>query len=171
MADDFQPNTPELLQNNERYAATVHDPGVAGRPTRRLAVVACMDCRIDVDAVLGLGPGDAHVIRNAGGVITDDVIRSLHLSQRALGTREIVLIHHTGCGVEGLDEAALMSDIEAETGARPSWSFHSFADAADDVRSSIRRLVDSPFVPVSDHIRGFVLDVAGGRLIEVDPSV
>lgn len=167
MADDFRPGTPELIVRNERYASERHDASVPGKPSRGLAVVACMDCRIDVEVVLGLEPGDSHVIRNAGGIVTDDVIRSLCLSQRALGTREIVLIHHTKCGVQGLDEPALMADIESETGERPTWSFGSFADPEQDVRDSIARLTASPFVPESGHIRGFVFDVDDGRLIEV----
>ena len=160
-------NTNELLANNEAYAESFADSGMPPVPARRVAVVACMDARLDVERALGLSPGDAHVIRNAGGVVTDDVIRSLCLSQRALWTREIVLIHHTKCGVQGLDEAALRAELQAEVGIAPSWSLESFEDLEDDVRQSMRRLRASPFIPHTDQMRGFVYDVDTGVLHEV----
>lgn len=167
MSDDFTPCTDELLENNRAFAAERFDPSVAGAPTRHLAVVACMDCRLDVEVLLGLGPGEAHVIRNAGGIVSDDVVRSLVLSQRALGTREIVLVHHSSCGVQGLDEGALYEQLVAETGMRPTWSTQGFADVDDDVRQSLTTLRTCPFLPHTDHIRGFVYDVGTGLLREI----
>ncbi len=158
----------DLLEHNARYAAAFDRPDLPGPPRLARAVVACMDARLDVAAALGLDLGAAHVIRNAGGIVTDDVIRSLCLSQRALGTREIVLVHHTRCGVEGLDDEAFASAVEADVGQRPPWRFGGFADVEDDVRRSAQLLRDSPFVPHTDHIRGFVYDVDTGRLHEVD---
>ena len=140
----------------------------AMKPTKGLAVVACMDCRLDVRAVLDIGDDEAHIIRNGGGVITDDVIRSLCLSQRSLGTRTIALVHHTDCGLEGLDPESFYAGLEAEVGVRPSWELLSFEDAADDVRASIRMLEASPFVPHTDDIQGYVYDVASGDLRSVD---
>lgn len=157
----------ELLDRNARYADRFDRPDLPGPPSRGLAVVACMDARLDVAAALGIDLGEAHVIRNAGGIVTDDVIRSLCLSQRALGTRRIVLVHHTRCGVQGLDDESFADGVEADVGERPPWPFGGFADAEDDVRESARRLVASPFVPVTDEIRGFVYDVDTGRLHEV----
>ena len=127
-----------------------------------------MDARIDLTAALGIANGDAHVLRNAGGIVTDDTIRSLCLSQRALGTREIMVVHHTKCGVLGIDEAAFRRDLATEVGIAPTWSVGTFDDVEDDVRQSIRRLQLSPFVPHTDQIRGFVYDVETGRLCEVD---
>ena len=167
MDEQLSLNTPELLTNNEAHAASFEGADLPAAPARRVAIVACMDARLDVSRALGLRNGDAHVIRNAGGVVTDDVIRSLCLSQRALGTREIMLIHHTKCGVQGLDEAALRADLVSEVGVAPTWSVETFADVEEDVRQSMRRLEASPFVPYTDHMRGFVYDVDTGHLIEV----
>lgn len=167
MTDDFHPSTPELLDGNAAFARGFDGAGMPAVPARRLAVVACMDARLDVLGLLGLRSGEAHIIRNAGGVVTDDVIRSLCLSQRLLGTREVVLVHHTGCGLELLDEHRFLAELEAETGVRPSWPLEAFADPYDDVAESMRRLHTSPFLPCKEHIRGFVYDVADGKLHEV----
>ncbi len=164
--DEFAPNADELLANNGRYIERFDDHDLALRPRRRLAIVACMDSRMDIFEMLGLAHGDAHIIRNAGGVVTDDVIRSLVLSQRLLETREIILLHHTDCGLQRVVGDTLMEEIEAETGIRPSWSLESFKDPFQDVRQSIRRLQVSPFVAHKDHIRGFVYQVEDGRLVE-----
>lgn len=167
MTEPFTPSADELLANNAEYSERFHDSDLAVAPTRNLAVVACMDSRMDIFQILGLGNGEAHVIRNAGGVVTDDVIRSLALSQRALGTREIVLIHHTRCGVQGLDEAGFRRQLAADVGVTPPWSVDGFDDVEDDVRQSIRRLRNSPFIEHDRHIRGFVYEVETGRLREV----
>ena len=169
MTGGFQPSTPELLAGNAAFARGFDGAGMPAAPARRLAVVACMDARLDVPRTLGLQAGEAHIIRNAGGVITDDVIRSLCLSQRLLGTREVVLVHHTGCGLQLLDEQRFLAELEAETGIRPSWPLEAFADPHDDVVESMRRLHSSPFLPCKDHIRGFVYDVTDGRLHEARP--
>lgn len=132
-----------------------------------MAVVTCMDSRMDIFPLLGLGHGEAHIIRNAGGVITDDVIRSLCLSQRYLGTREIVLVHHTDCGLQMVTEDGLKSEIEAEIGVKPWWAVESFDDPYVDVRQSMRRLEMTPFIPHKEHVRGFVYDVLTGRINEV----
>lgn len=162
----FQPSGDELIANNARYVAGFTDRGLALRPRRRLAVVACMDSRMDMFQMLGLAHGEAHVIRNAGGVVTDDVIRSLVLSQRSLGTREIILVHHTNCGLQAVNEDSFKSEIEAETGIRPWWALESFTDPFANVRQCIKRLQLSPFIPHKDHIRGFVYDVDTGALTE-----
>lgn len=158
--------TQEYLTNNARYSQTFSGP-LPMPPSRNIAVVACMDARLDVYRVLGIAEGEAHVIRNAGGVATDDVIRSLAISQRLLGTREIVLIHHTDCGMLTFSDDEFRTAIQAETGIRPPWAAEAFPDPADDVRQSIARIVASPFVPHRDAVRGFVFDVASGRLAEV----
>ena len=165
--DNFSPNADELLGYNENFVTRFADHGLSVTPRRHLAIVACMDCRMDVFQILGLAHGDAHVIRNAGGVVTDDVVRSLVLSQRALATQEIVLIHHTDCGLQNFDEAAFYDELAAESGLKPWWSLEAFRDPYDDVRQSINRLLHSPFIKFKDHIRGFVYDVANGRLNEV----
>lgn len=139
-------------------------------PTRRLAVVACMDSRLNLHKILGLDDGEAHIIRNGGGVVTDDVIRSLCLSQRELGTREIVLVHHTDCGLQNVDEEAFRAELEADYGVKPRWALESFKDPYLDVRESIQRLRTSPFVPHTEHISGFVYDVVAGRLNAVDEA-
>jgi carbonic anhydrase len=153
----------DLLARNEKYAATFPGPA-SGRPELRLAVVACMDSRLDVQAALGLSAGEAHVIRNAGGVVTDDVVRSLVISQRLLGTREIVLIHHTDCGMAKFTDDGLKAEIEKDTGIRPPWAMEAFADPDADVVQSIARLKASPFIPFTGKIRGFVFEVETGRL-------
>jgi carbonic anhydrase len=159
--------TDELLDNNERYAKEFDKGHLPLPPARHVAVVACMDARLDVHELLGLDEGDAHVIRNAGGAITDDAVRSLAISQRLLGTREIVLIHHTDCGMLTFTDGALKAQIQAEVGIRPPFALESFADLDADVRQSIARVKASPFVPHREHVRGFVYDVKTGRLREV----
>ncbi|MEU6697228.1 carbonic anhydrase [Pseudonocardia sp. NPDC046786] len=158
--------TDELLENNARYAESFSGP-LPLPPARKLAVVACMDARIDVYRVLGLNEGESHVIRNAGGVITDDEIRSLAISQRLLGTEEIILIHHTDCGMLTFTDDAFKKSIQDETGIKPEWAAESFNDLDTDVRQSIARIKANPFVPKKDSIRGFVFDVATGKLNEV----
>lgn len=165
----FIPNTDELLANNARYVEAFADHDLALRPRRKLAIVACMDSRMDIFQMLGLGHGDAHIIRNAGGVVTDDVIRSLVLSQRLLGTREIILLHHTDCGMQRLIGDTLKDEIESETGIRPGWAFESFKDPYQNVRQSIRRLQVNPFIQHKEHIRGFVYRVESGHLDETTP--
>jgi carbonic anhydrase len=160
--------TEEFIAANERYAQEFAKGGRPMPPARKVAVVACMDARIETGGLLGLEEGDAHVIRNAGGVVTDDVIRSLAISQRLLGTEEIVLIHHTDCGMLTFKDDAVKADIEAETGLRPSFALEAFSDLETDIRQSIRRIQASPFVPRKDRIRGFVYDVDTGRLAEVE---
>jgi carbonic anhydrase len=156
----------DYLAHNEEYA-TGHAGGQPVRPAQHVAVVACMDSRMRIFPMLGLTGGEAHVIRNAGGTVTDDVIRSLAISQRLLGTTEIMLIHHTDCGLQKTTEDEFKGAIEAETGIRPPWAVEAFTDAAADVRQSIGRLTASPFIPHKDSIRGFVFDVDTGKLGEV----
>lgn len=158
--------TDDLLKNNEAYAAQFTGP-LPLPPSKQIAVVACMDARLNVYAILGLGDGESHVIRNAGGVITEDEIRSLAISQRLLGTKEIILIHHTDCGMVTFTDDAFKKSIEDETGIRPAWAAEAFPDAAEDVKQSIHRIESSPFIPIKDSIRGFVFDVATGKLNEV----
>ncbi len=157
----------ELLARNERYAYSMADQHLGAEPSLRVAVVACMDARLDVFTALGLGEGEAHVIRNAGGVVTDDVIRSLAISQRKLGTREVMLLHHTRCGMEGLDEDAFRAELEADAGTPPPFAIRSFADVDADLRDSILRLRDSELLPHREAVRGFVYDVDTHRLREV----
>ncbi len=164
----FTPNADDLVEKNKAYAADFDDHALAVRPTRKMALVTCMDSRIDAFQVLGLENGESHIIRNAGGVVTDDVIRSLCLSQRFLGTREIILVHHTDCGLHNLDEAAFRADLEAETGVKPWWSLEAFADPYADVRQSMERIRMTPFITHKDHVRGFVYDVSDGLLKEVE---
>ena len=158
--------TDELLANNDRYAKSFQG-GLPVPPSRHLAVVACMDARLNVYAILGLGDGEAHVIRNAGGVITDDEIRSLAISQRLLGTNEIILIHHTECGMLTFTDDEFKAAIQADTGIKPEWAAEAFADLDEDVRQSINRIKASPFIPHKDSVRGFVFDVGTGKLREV----
>jgi carbonic anhydrase len=158
--------TDEFLRNNAAYAEQFAGP-LPMPPSRHVAVVACMDARLHVSAVLGLKEGEAHVIRNAGGVVTDDEIRSLAISQRLLGTTEIILIHHTDCGMLTFTDDAFRRSIQDETGIKPPWSAESFTDLEEDVRQSIARIMASPFIPHKDAIRGFVFDVATGKLNEV----
>ncbi|MFF4711703.1 beta-class carbonic anhydrase [Streptomyces eurythermus] len=161
--------TDRLLAANQRYAEAFKDPGMDARPVLHVAVVACMDARLDLHEALGLELGDCHTIRNAGGVVTDDVIRSLTISQRKLGTRSVVLIHHTNCGLEALTED-FRSELEMEVGQRPAWAVESFRDVDQDVRQSMQRVRTSPFLLHTDDVRGFVFDVRTGLLREVDPA-
>ncbi|HUF97303.1 MAG TPA: carbonic anhydrase [Ilumatobacter sp.] len=163
----FVPNADELLRRNREYADAFVDEHMEVAPRRHLAIVACMDSRMDIFEILGLGHGDAHVIRNAGGVITDDVIRSLCLSQRYLGTREVILMHHTDCGLQAVTEDKLKAELEAELGVKPWWALESFVDPYVDTAQSMRRLQMTPFLPYLDNVRGFVYDVDTGMLNEV----
>ena len=157
----------ELLANNARYADNFDKGDLPLPPRLNLAVVACMDARIDVHGLLGIAEGDAHVIRNAGGVITDDAIRSLTISQRLLGTTSIMLIHHTDCGMLTFRDDDVKDAITAATGIRPSFALEAFGDLEEDVRQSIARIQASPFIPNKDDVRGFVYDCATGKLNEV----
>lgn len=159
--------TDDLLANNERYAASFDKADLPLPPAIKTAVVACMDARLNVYGALGLQEGDAHVIRNAGGVVTDDAIRSLAISQRLLGTEEIVLIHHTDCGMLTFSDDEFKASIEQETGIRPEWATEAFSNLDGDVRQSIARIKASPFIPRKDSVRGFVYEVESGRLREV----
>jgi carbonic anhydrase len=158
--------TDELLANNAAYAAGFDSGGLPRTPARKVAVVTCLDARLNVHAVLGLEDGEANVIRNAGGVVTDDVIRSLAISQRKLGTEEIILIHHTDCGMLTFTDDEFSASIEAETGIRPTWAAGTFDDLDVDVRRSIARIKASPFLPHTNAVRGFVYDVTTGKLRE-----
>ncbi len=160
-------STDSFVANAGRYAAAFDQGDLPVPPAMHAAVVACMDARINLYALLGLATGDAHLIRNAGGVVTDDVIRSLTISQRLLGTTEIVLIHHTGCGMLMFRDDELKAQIEADTGLRPPFALEAFPDLDADVRQSIARIKASPFIPHKDSVRGFVYDVETGRLREV----
>jgi len=159
--------TEQLLANNAAYASSFTKGDLAMPPGKKTVVVACMDARLDPARVLGLEEGDAHVIRNAGGVVTDDAIRSLVISQRLLGTEEIVLIHHTDCGMLTFSDDALKDAIQADTGIRPPFALEAFSDLDANVRQSIARIKASPFVPRTDQVRGFVYDVKTGQLREV----
>ena len=158
--------TDELLANNARYTETFAGP-LPLPPSKHVAVVACMDARLNVYGLLGLNEGEAHVIRNAGGVVTDDEIRSLSISQRLLGTKEIILIHHTDCGMLTFTDDEFKKGIQDETGLKPQWAAESFTDLDTDVRQSVNRIKASPFIPHTDQVRGFVFDVATGKLNEV----
>ncbi len=158
--------TDQYLANNEVYATTFTGP-LPLPPSKHVAVVACMDARLDVYRILGLGDGEAHVIRNAGGVITDDEIRSLAISQRLLGTKEIILIHHTDCGMLTFTDDDFKRGIQEEIGIKPNWAAESFVDLEADVRQSLRRIEASPFVTKHESLRGFIFDVATGKLTEV----
>ncbi|CAN5515205.1 carbonic anhydrase [soil metagenome] len=157
----------DLIANNERYAEGFSEADLASRPAKRLAVVACMDARLDLHKILGLEVGDAHVIRNAGGVITDNEIRSLAISQHLLGTEAIVLVHHTDCGMLTFTDEELEDRLERATGEKPEWKARSFPDLDENLRDSIARVRDNPFVPNTDDVRGFVYEVETGRLREV----
>lgn len=161
------PNADELLENNRTYQETFADRHLSMTPTRRLAIVACMDSRMDIFAMLGLGKGEAHIIRNAGGVVTDDVIRSLCLSQRLLGTDEVILIHHTDCSLEKIEDHEFLEGLETDTGERPPWALGSFEDPYEDTVASIDRIRSSPFLPNRHRVRGFVYHTDTGELIEV----
>ena len=158
----------ELLEKNEIFAAALAEKHLEVAPRRHLAIVTCMDSRLDVFAALGLGDGEAHVLRNAGGVITDDVIRSLAISQRLLGTREVMLIHHSDCGMQKISDDGFRAELQEETGVAPSFAIESFKDLDADLRQSILRVRRSVFLPHRDAVRGFVYDVDTHRLREVD---
>jgi carbonic anhydrase len=162
--------TDQLLENNGRFAATFDKGDKPMPPASKVAVVACMDARLHVSALLGLDIGDAHIIRNAGGVVSDDAVRSLVISQRLLGTNEIILIHHTDCGMLTFRDDDVKAQIEVDTGIRPSFALEAFADVDEDVRQSIARVKASPFIPHRDNVRGFVYDVRTGRLNEVSAA-
>jgi carbonic anhydrase len=159
--------TDELLRSAEEYAAGFDKGDLPLPPARRVAVLACMDARLNPQALLGLAEGDGHVIRNAGGVASDDAIRSLAISQRLLGTEEIVLIHHTDCGMLTFSDDEFRRQVQEETGIKPPWAAEAFPDIAEDVRQSIARITASPFIPRRDRVRGFIYDVTTGRLSEV----
>ncbi|MGC2206917.1 MAG: carbonic anhydrase [Candidatus Dormiibacterota bacterium] len=161
------PITDQVLINNSLYADAFTKGDLPLPPRLKLAVLACMDARLDVHKILGLDEGDAHVIRNAGGVATDDAIRSLVISQRLLGTEEIVLLHHTDCGMLTFRDDDVKRQIEEETGIRPAFALEAFPDLAQDVRQSIRRIIESPFIPRKASVRGFIYDVKSGRVSEV----
>jgi carbonic anhydrase len=158
--------TDELLANNAEYAAQFSGP-LPLPPAKHVAVLACMDARINVYGVLGLNEGEAHVIRNAGGVVTEDEIRSLAISQRLLGTEEIILIHHTDCGMLTFTDDDFKKSIQEDVGVKPAWAAEAFSDLDTDVRQSIARIRNSPYIPKKDSVRGFVFDVATGKLNEV----
>jgi carbonic anhydrase len=160
--------TDELLRNAERYAESFDKGDLPLPPAKKVAVIACMDARLLPSRILGLEEGDAHVIRNAGGVVTDDEIRSLAISQRLLGTEEIILIHHTDCGMLTFTDDAFRRSVQDDTGIKPEWAAEAFPDLDEDVRQSVARIQASPFVPRKHSIRGFVYEVETGRLREVD---
>ncbi len=160
-------STDDLLQNAREYAASFDKADLPLPPARKVAVLACMDARLVPSRILGLKEGDAHVLRNAGGVVTDDAIRSLAISQRLLGTQEIVLLHHTDCGMLTLSDDEFKRSIQDETGIKPAWATEAFGDLEEDVRQSIARIQASPFIPNKDSVRGFVYDVHSGEVREV----
>ncbi len=162
--------TEKLIENNQSYAARFDRGDVPLPPARGVAVVACMDARLHVNQILGLEVGDAHIIRNAGGAVTDDAIRSLLISQRLLGTREIILIHHTDCGMLTFRDDGVKAQVQADTGIRPAFALEAFADLDEDVRQSIARIQASPLIPHRDSVRGFIYDVRTGQLREVSPA-
>jgi carbonic anhydrase len=159
--------TDELLRNAERYADGFDRGDLPLPPAKKVAVLACMDARLNPYGLLGLSEGDAHVIRNAGGVVTDDEIRSLAISQRLLGTEEIILIHHTDCGMLTFSDDEFRRQVQQDTGVKPEWAAEAFDDLEEDVRQSIARIKCSPFIPRKENVRGFVYDVKTGRLDEV----
>ena len=159
--------TDELLRNNAEFAGSFSNGDLPMPPGKHLAVVACMDARLNVYALLGLREGEAHVIRNAGGVVSDDVLRSLVISQRLLGTREVILVHHTDCGMLTFTDDQVKADIEADIGLRPHFALEAFSDLERDIRQSIARIKASPFVPNKESVRGFIYDVHTGQLQEV----
>jgi carbonic anhydrase len=159
--------TDDLLRNAELYAASFDKAELPRAPALKLAVIACMDARLLTTRVLGLQEGDAHVIRNAGGLVTEDTIRSLAVSQRVLGTREVIVLHHTGCGMLSLDDDAFRRELEEETGVKPGWSVDATPDLDRNVRESVARIKASPFIPSKDSVRGFIYEVETGRLREV----
>jgi carbonic anhydrase len=157
----------DLLANNAGYAKAFSKGALPISPRKKIAVVACMDARLETGALLGLEEGDAHVIRNAGGLVTDDAIRSLTISQRLLGTREIMLIHHTGCGMHTFSEEELVEQITRETGVSPPFAMGALSDLEEGLRQSIARIKESPFIPHRDQVRGFIYEVDSGRLREI----
>ena len=157
-----------LLDHNQAYAAGFEHGELAAAPRLKIAVLTCMDARVDPARMLGLNPGDAHVIRNAGGVVTDDALRSLSISQHHLGTEEIVVIEHTRCGLMTFTDEAFASELERSTGSRPPWRSHTFTDLEESVREGVGRIRSVPFVPRKEHVRGFVYEVESGRLREVE---
>ena len=159
--------TDELIENARAYAAAFDLAGAPGRPARRVAVVACMDARLNVYRILGLSEGEAHVIRNAGGVVTDEEIRSLAISQHMLGTDEIMIIHHTDCGMLTFTREEFAQRLHEASGRTPQWTAHSFRDLDQDVRACLQRIKESPFIPNKDSVRGFIYDVETGALHEV----
>src|SRR3954447_25200151 len=159
--------TDQLLENAERYAETFDKGDLPLPPGKKIAVLACMDARLNPYGILGLQEGDAHVIRNAGGVVTDDEIRSLAISQRLLGTEEIILIHHTDCGMLTFTDDDFRRQVQDDTGIKPEWAAEAFSDLDEDVRQSIARIKASPFIPKKDSVRGFVYEVETGKLREV----
>jgi carbonic anhydrase len=159
--------TDELLRNNERYAESFDKGDLPMPPAKQIAIVTCMDARLSPYVMLGLSEGDAHVIRNAGGVVTDDEIRSLMISQRLLGTREVMLIHHTDCGMLTFSEEEVKGQIQEEIGIKPPFALEPFTDLEENVRQSIKRIEASPFIPHKDSVRGFIYEVETGRLREV----
>jgi carbonic anhydrase len=161
----------ELVQNAERYHAGFDKGELPLPPAKRVAIVACMDARLNVYGLLGLNEGDAHVIRNAGGVVTDDEIRSLAISQRLLGTEEIMLIHHTDCGMLTFGDDEFRRQCEEDTGIKPAWAAEAFKDLDEDIRQSIARIKTSPFIPKKEKVRGFVYEVETGKLREVEAAV
>jgi len=163
--------TDDLVRNNDAYASSFKKGDLPLPPAKKLAVVACMDARLDVHKILGIQEGDAHVIRNAGGAVTDDAIRSLAISQRLLGTKEIILIHHTDCGMLTFKDDEVRKQIEKETGVRPAFALEAFGDLDEDVKQSIARIKASPFIPNKSSVRGFVYDVRTGKLNEVGAAV
>ena len=159
--------TAKLLASNDAYVARFAHAGMASSPAMKVAIVTCMDARLDPARALGFHEGDAHVIRNAGGVVTDDVIRSLSISQHELGTEEIVLMHHTSCGLLTFTDEQFAQARELDSGRRPPWPARTFADLEEDVRDSVRRVLESPFIPRRDSVRGFVYEVESGLVREV----
>jgi carbonic anhydrase len=160
--------TDELLRNNEGYAASFSKEDLPMPPGKQVAIVACMDARLNVYGMLGLNEGEAHVIRNAGGVITDDAIRSLMISQRLLGTREIILIHHTNCGMLTFSDDDVKDRVQQDVGVKPEFALEAFSNLEEDVHQSIQRIQSSPFIPHKDSVRGFIYEVESGRLREVN---
>ena len=159
--------TDELLANSRRYAESFEKGDLPMAPAKKVAVLSCMDARVIPSRILGLSEGDAHIIKNAGGVATDDAIRSLAISQHLLGTEEIILIHHTDCGMLTITDEELAERLEQTSGQRPEWRAHAFSDVEQDVRDSIKRITESPFIPRTESVRGFVYDVATAELREV----
>ena len=167
VSNNFSEKIDDLIRNNNEYAKSFDESGLQAAPTMKLVVVACMDSRMDIFKLLGLENGEAHIIRNAGGVITDDVIRSVCLSQRLMGTREIVLLHHTDCGLQKVSEEEFKAELEGEFGIKPRWSLETFVDPYADTRQSMERLIVTPFVDHS-HMHGFVYDIRTGELHKVE---